>query len=140
MYTIYRLDTGQIKRVSETPNNGWGEGIIGGSYDPSSYRVVNGKAVPLPPPPSIHEKEFDFLLERWVRVAGQDPRPILSERDRLLSKSDWTDTLSAKARMGDALYEQWQTYRQALRDIPEQAGYPMDVVWPEPPKQVSNKG
>ena len=24
-------------------------------------------------------------------------------------------------------------YRQALRDIPEQAGFPFDVVWPEEP-------
>ena len=27
-----------------------------------------------------------------------------------------------------------KTYRQALRDIPEQAGFPKDVIWPEVPK------
>lgn len=27
----------------------------------------------------------------------------------------------------------WIAYRQALRDVPEQAGYPDTIVWPEPP-------
>ena len=29
--------------------------------------------------------------------------------------------------------QEWATYRQALRDIPSQAGFPLDVVWPEKP-------
>ena len=29
----------------------------------------------------------------------------------------------------------WLAYRQALRDIPEQQGYPDAIVWPEPPKR-----
>jgi len=29
--------------------------------------------------------------------------------------------------------EQWAAYRQALRDVPQQAGAPYNVVWPEPP-------
>ena len=37
----------------------------------------------------------------------------------LLAASDWTDTLSAKTRLGDAKYDEWQVYRQALRDMPE---------------------
>lgn len=28
----------------------------------------------------------------------------------------------------------WQLYRQALRDITEQAGYPEDIVWPATPE------
>ncbi len=27
----------------------------------------------------------------------------------------------------------WTTYRQALRDVPEQAGFPINIVWPEKP-------
>lgn len=27
----------------------------------------------------------------------------------------------------------WQAYRQALRDVPQQAGFPMDIDWPEYP-------
>ncbi len=29
--------------------------------------------------------------------------------------------------------EAWRTYRQALRDIPEQAGFPLDITWPVKP-------
>lgn len=27
----------------------------------------------------------------------------------------------------------WTDYRQALRDVPEQAGFPLAIVWPEKP-------
>ena len=56
-----------------------------------------------------------------------------AKRDRLLAESDWTDTLSAKTRLGDALYNAWQDYRQILRDVPQQAGFPQNIAWPEPP-------
>lgn len=29
----------------------------------------------------------------------------------------------------------WMSYRQALRDIPEQEGWPMNIVWPEKPAE-----
>lgn len=54
-------------------------------------------------------------------------------RDELLAKSDWTDTLSAQSRLGEALYGQWQEYRQALRDVPQQSGFPFEVAWPQDP-------
>lgn len=58
---------------------------------------------------------------------------IKSERDRLLSESDWTDTLSAKQRLGSKLYDEWQLYRQNLRDITKQPDYPKNVHWPKKP-------
>ncbi|NCW86097.1 MAG: hypothetical protein EBV69_08390 [Oxalobacteraceae bacterium] len=51
-------------------------------------------------------------------------------RDEKLRSSDWTDTLSAKARLGEECFTAWQAYRQALRDITLQED-PYDVVWPE---------
>lgn len=29
---------------------------------------------------------------------------------------------------------EWATYRQALRDIPQQAGFPTDITWPTKPE------
>jgi hypothetical protein len=57
-----------------------------------------------------------------------------AQRNLLLQQSDWTDTASASARLGQELYNQWQIYRQALRDITDQPGYPYDIVWPTPPQ------
>ena len=54
-------------------------------------------------------------------------------RRELLQASDWTDTVSAQTRLGDLLYQAWQDYRQALRDITLQANYPTDVIWPIAP-------
>lgn len=30
--------------------------------------------------------------------------------------------------------EAWMAYRQALRDVPEQEGFPINIVWPEKPE------
>jgi len=34
----------------------------------------------------------------------------------------------------DTTRQRWLDYRQALRDIPQQKGFPFDVVWPEKPE------
>lgn len=81
-------------------------------------------------------------------AAGADGHPVLQDppkvsddvawnsvrkmRDRLLTASDWTDTLSAKTRLGDVAYQAWQAYRQALRDVTMQAD-PHSIVWPQQP-------
>ena len=53
---------------------------------------------------------------------------VRAQRNILLSESDWTQ-------VADAPVDQaaWATYRQALRDIPSQVGFPLDVVWPKKP-------
>ena len=50
-------------------------------------------------------------------------------RDRLLAKTDWTQTADAPV---DKVA--WAAYRQALRDIPAQEGFPADINWPAPPE------
>jgi hypothetical protein len=59
---------------------------------------------------------------------------VRDQRNNLLAESDWTDTASAPTRLGQELYDQWQTYRQALRDVTAQPGYPFNIVWPTPPQ------
>lgn len=59
---------------------------------------------------------------------------VKRERALLLEQSDWTDTLSFKQRHGDSVYQQWQDYRQALRDITLQEGFPLNVTWPAKPE------
>lgn len=55
---------------------------------------------------------------------------ILARRMDLLLDSDWTHSVSDRP----VQYKtEWATYRQALRDITKQAGYPDEVVWPVSP-------
>lgn len=64
----------------------------------------------------------------------QEYTPVVSEaeiraiRNKFLAACDWTQ-------VADAPVDQaaWAIYRQALRDVPQQAGFPDDVSWPDPP-------
>jgi hypothetical protein len=75
---------------------------------------------------SILDKEsYDaFVLEAQLKQAGL----IRTRRDNLLAASDWTQVLDAQVNQ-----EAWAAYRQALRDIPQQEGFPATVVWPTQP-------
>jgi hypothetical protein len=53
---------------------------------------------------------------------------IRAERDAKLVESDWTQVLDAAVDQAS-----WAAYRQSLRDIPQQDGFPTLVVWPEKP-------
>jgi hypothetical protein len=53
-------------------------------------------------------------------------------RDRLLSMSDWVVIKSVEVEMLEL--EAWKTYRQALRDVPEQEGFPWTIDWPQTPQ------
>lgn len=53
---------------------------------------------------------------------------VRNTRNTLLNQSDWTQ-------LADAPVDKtiWATYRQELRDIPSQTGFPHNVVWPNKP-------
>lgn len=54
-----------------------------------------------------------------------------SKRDKLLADTDWTQVLDAP--IDTVTREAYRVYRQALRDIPEQEGFPEAITWPELP-------
>lgn len=78
------------------------------------------------------------LLDAW-NTAHPDPAAteqqaaaVRAQRDKLLADTDWTQTLDAP--IDAATREVMRTYRQALRDVPQQDGFPADVQWPELPE------
>ena len=58
---------------------------------------------------------------------------VRAQRDELIAAIDWTVLGDTKADKED-----WKAYRQALRDVPEQEGFPYDVIWPEPPRNAKS--
>ena len=56
---------------------------------------------------------------------------VRAERDKLLASCDWMAIKAFEA--GSAVSAEWATYRQALRDITSQAGFPWEITWPEKP-------
>jgi hypothetical protein len=53
---------------------------------------------------------------------------VRADRTKRLADSDWTQLSDAPV-TGTA----WATYRQALRDITSQAGFPWTITWPDAP-------
>jgi hypothetical protein len=54
-------------------------------------------------------------------------------RDSILAESDWTQLEDAP--FSETQKAAWATYRQNLRNLPEQSGFPDAIIWPETPKE-----
>jgi hypothetical protein len=59
---------------------------------------------------------------------AEQAKSVRQQRGEKLKDSDWTQVI-------DAPVDQtaWATYRQALRDITGQEGFPWTITWPEQP-------
>ena len=56
---------------------------------------------------------------------------VRNRRDLLLQNCDWV--VIKNTEKGTNIPLEWELYRQQLRDVPEQAGFPYNVVWPTEP-------
>jgi hypothetical protein len=88
------------------------------------YRKWNGsewmqELIPVPPP----------IVPEPPSADG-----VRAERNALLASSDWTQLADVPIANRAA----WATYRQALRDLPAQGGFPASVTWPEPPTYLKS--
>ena len=73
----------------------------------------------------------DWVIGYTVENKPQDQAEtaIRSQRDNLLTNTDWMALSDSPA-----MSEVWVTYRQALRDITGQTGFPYSVEWPTKPE------
>jgi hypothetical protein len=73
----------------------------------------------------VVDVSMEIQQERYEYQCGE----VRNQRSEILKASDWTQ--------GRDILEEvsvlWQPYRQQLRDITEQDGFPFSVVWPAPP-------
>lgn len=53
-----------------------------------------------------------------------------AQRNGLLYATDWTQARD----IPEAIGVKWAPYRQALRDVPQQAGFPDNITWPTKPE------
>ena len=59
---------------------------------------------------------------------AEQAKSIRNQRTEKLKDSDWTQIADSTADK-----TAWATYRQALRDITAQSGFPWTITWPESP-------
>lgn len=79
--------------------------------------TYDGVAFAPPMPPS---------REEVLKKMSAESRAL---RDQRLVETDWTQA----ADVPQATKDKWSPYRQALRDVPQQAGFPENIVWPSKP-------
>ena len=70
------------------------------------------------------EQEAAYKAQKDAEFAAS----ARSQRDTLLTQTDWTQVADAPVDKAA-----WAAYRQALRDIPQQAGFPTTITWPVKP-------
>ena len=93
-------------------------------YDSLSHRLTDG---------AFEKVDGAWSLPYVVEQQPQEQaeRNIRSRRDGLLQDTDWIVIKSYER--GENIPAQWELYRQALRDITAQAGFPYSVEWPTKP-------
>lgn len=109
---------------------------------------VQFEHLPAPVPfGAVPNGDYEHTHEIFARCVAGDFGPILefvpppaltteelaaiarAKRDSLLAATDWTQASDVP----QATKDLWVSYRRALRDVPEQAGFPSEITWPTKP-------
>ena len=84
------------------------------------------------------DDEFVNVNGAWILPYKLEALPldeaesnVRRKRDRDLQKCDWV--VIKNTEKGTNIPVEWEVYRQALRDITGQAGFPYSVEWPTKP-------
>lgn len=80
--------------------------------------------------PFTAEEEAAWEAEQAAWAAGADSRKaaeVRAERNAKITACDW------RVLPDVSNSDVWKTYRQALRDVTKQAGFPWTVTWPDAP-------
>lgn len=84
--------------------------------------------------PTVDRLGGELVFESKLPKAGVDNRvAALTRRQQLLESSDWTQLPDVPMATRSA----WSDYRQALRDITDQVGFPQSINWPVRPDRQS---
>ena len=120
--------TGEIRQIvaklSPFMRVAEGERIVG--YNPPSLDASMSAASAVTPVPA-EAMEVEFTVQALPDEVVWPT--IRARRDTLLGQSDWTQLPDVPLPTKAA----WADYRQALRDITQQAD-PHNIIWPTPPQ------
>jgi hypothetical protein len=73
----------------------------------------------------------DATAEEISQRTEDQASNVRSERDQKLFESDWVVIKSMETDVPEI--DAWKSYRQALRNVPQQSSFPWNVNWPEQP-------
>lgn len=147
-YIIYNLTTGVIIstlicKESEIVNIilDTNQAIMEGLVDVNTDYIVSGVITHLLPEQIAAKNNFQYGY-KWDSVARTVVKELTdneittylditarAKRYKLLLECDWTQTTDQT----EATKLLWQSYRQGLRDVTSQDGFPNNIVWPIKP-------
>jgi hypothetical protein len=125
-------NTGFPVQLTEAIINDFGGDVVfnGPQAQPTRYQVAFRDGVE-----QIDGKWYskfgvsDMDAEGITATDSAQAQAVRSDRNTKLSASDWTQVADAPVDKAA-----WATYRQALRDISGQAGFPWTITWPTQPE------
>jgi len=91
------------------------------AYDPLVQTLVRGT-------PVYNNDRWEVSYTTANKSDADAEAAVRNQRDYLISETDWMAL--SDITMSDTM----TTYRQALRDIPAQDGFPFSVTWPTKPE------
>ncbi|UOA25892.1 tail fiber assembly protein [Pseudosulfitobacter sp. DSM 107133] len=148
MPTLFLVYDNTLGTASARPIIRWGEAADADlslqEHSASETAVENTSGLPFDPDettdykyyydPSTGDVSFSGLLaDPWFY--SSESEEYRTQRDTLLAECDWTqlpDTALSASCVTD-----FATYRQALRDVPQQGGFPSTITWPTRPTEVN---
>ena len=128
-------NTSLPQQLTEALLNELGADVVfeGPQAQPARYQVafadgveqVNGKWY-------TKNSVVDMDAEAIAVVDANQSSAVRKERDEKLSQSDWRMIKAWETQT--PISTEWATYRQALRDVTSQTGFPWEVTWPTQPE------
>jgi hypothetical protein len=77
--------------------------------------------------------QIEISQEQYQNNVAVQTQAVKADRNRLLVSCDWTQL--ADVNLSQTAKQAWNVYRQLLRDIPTQTGFPFTIEWPQPPNR-----
>jgi hypothetical protein len=100
-------------------------------HDPETERLV--RADPYLENGQVFTVEVAALTEEEIQANTNSlALKVRAQRDQLLKDSDWTQGKD----IPDAVSTPWAVYREELRNLPDQPGFPKTVTWPQKPGAI----
>ena len=113
------LETYNVFRLKELPSP---------EHNPITHKLVNQEPALIDGVWTLARLAVEKTQQEINFDKSMQEHSVRAERQELLTASDWTQV--ADSPVDKAV---WATYRQALRDISLQEGFPFEITWPQKP-------
>lgn len=132
-YTAFPKDKTLLEMYSGTENSLAGNTLVKVVEQPQPAFNAKTQSVSLDSQPTLTNGEWvlgwtiSALTQQQQDAATQQKAAaIRNQRNQKLAECDWTQIADSQVDKNA-----WATYRQALRDLPTQSGFPWEVTWPD---------